>query len=257
MFAQPSEKNAFLAGLAPPEFALLRPHLALFDMNATACLHSFGDKIEDVIFPRSGLVALSIPLRDGASAGITLVGRNGIVGGYAVAASAPATCDADVCVGGQALRMPATAFRYVLDQSPAIRRLAAQFDTAMLAQAQQTALCNAAHPVEARICRLLLEVQDHGGIGKIPLTQAALARMLGVRRTTVTLVAGRLEAAGVLSCRRGYMQIVSRDELERRSCECYAHLKQSRLRLFSAATDGVSIGPPRQNTEKDTERRVV
>jgi CRP-like cAMP-binding protein len=244
MLAQPTEPNAFLASLAPREFALLRPHLAPFEMRASECLYRVGDTIEDVVFPRSGLVALTIPLRDGGGPSAALIGRDGIVGGHAAAAPAPATCDAEVYVGGHALRMSAAAFRHVLEESPVVRRLAAQFDSALLAQAQQTALCNAAHPVEARICRLLLEVENHNGNGKIPLTQATLARMLSVRRTTVTLMAGRLEAAGVLSCRRGFVQIVDPDELERRSCECYGHLKRSRDRIFAGSENGVSTGSP-------------
>ena len=243
MPAQSVERNAFLARLSASELALLRPHLASFEMRIDDCLHYTADKIEEVIFPRSGLVVLSIPVRDGAGAGI-VVGREGIIGGYAAAAAAPATSDAEVCIGGQALRMSATAFRYVLEQSSSIRRLAAQFDVAILTQAQQTALCNAAHPVEGRICRLLLEIDDHNELGRVPLTQATIGRMLSVRRTTVTLMARRLEIAGLINCRRGYMQIVSREELERRACECYAHLKQSRERLFAAPEAVPTIGPP-------------
>lgn len=242
MPAQPGERNAFLAGLSAAELSLLRPHLAAFEMRVDDCLHYLGDKIEEVIFPRSGLISLSIPVRDGAGAAI-LAGREGIIGGYAAAAAAPATCDAEVCIGGAALRMPASVFRQVLEQSSSIRRLAAQFDIAMLAHAQQTALCNAAHPVEARICRLLLEVDDHNELGRVPLTQATIGRILSVRRTTVTLVAQRLEIAGVITCRRGYMQIVSRDEMEERACECYAHLKQWRERLFAAPEAVAPIGP--------------
>jgi CRP-like cAMP-binding protein len=243
MLAQPVEINTFLGRLSASELALLQPHLAPFEMRVDDCLHYLGDKIEEVIFPRSGLVSLTVPVRDGAGAGL-MIGREGIVGGYAAAAAAPATCDAEVCIAGRAQRMPAAAFRYVLEQSSSIRRLAAQFDVAMLAQAQQTALCNAGHPVEARICRLLLEIDDHNGLGRVPLTQATIGRTLSVRRTTVTLVAQRLEIAGVVNCRRGYMQIVSRDELERRACECYAHLKQSRERLFAAPDAVAVIGPP-------------
>lgn len=242
MPAQPVERNAFLARLSPSELALLRPHLASFEMRVDDYLHYLGDKIDEVIFPRSGLVSLSIPVREGAGAAI-LAGREGLIGGYAAAAAAPATCDAEVCIGGGALRMSAAVFRHVLEQSSSIRRLAAQFDMAMLAQAQQTALCNAAHPVEARICRLLLEVDDHNELGRVPLTQATIGRMLSVRRTTVTLVAQRLEIAGVVNCRRGYMQIVSRDELERRACECYGHLKQSRGRIFATPETLTVIGP--------------
>jgi CRP-like cAMP-binding protein len=129
--------------------------------------------------------------------------------------------------------MPASAFRYALEQSASLRALSARFDTVMLANAQQTALCNAAHPVEARICRYLLDVQDRCGNDKIPLTQATLGQLLGVRRTTVTLVAGRLEAAGVLNCRRGYMQIMDREALQCHACECYEHLKRYTAKVFT------------------------
>lgn len=235
MLMPPHEKNAFLAGLAVSEFALLRSHLAALELRVGDTLHYNGERIDYVVFPNSGLVAMAVPLLEVSGAGVALVGREGVIGGFAAAASAPAACDAAVQVGGTALRMPAPAFRYALEQSPSLRCLAARFDAAMLAHAQQTALCNAAHPVEARICRYLLEVQDRCGGDKIPLTQATLGQLLSVRRTTVTLVAGRLEAAGVLRCRRGYMQIIDREELERHACACYGHLKRYMAKLFAAA----------------------
>ena len=135
----------------------------------------------------------------------------------------------------------------MLDQNATIRSLAARFDSAMMAQSQQTALCNAAHSVEARVCRLLLEVHDRGDGNKVPLTQNSLAQTLGVRRTTVTLVAGRLEAAGALTCRRGYVQISNRGELERRSCECYAHAKRYVTRLFAGVSEAGSATAPQGN----------
>jgi hypothetical protein len=86
------------------------------------------------------------------------------------------------------------------------------------------------------------------------LTQATLGQLLSVRRTTVTLVAGRLEAAGVLHCRRGYMQIMDREELERHACDCYAHLKRYMAKLFAPA-QGISITEPASVTIPE-ERRV-
>ena len=232
MAVQRYDRNSFLTELSASEFALLRSHLTSFDLRVGDRLHEIGTTVDQVVFPHSGLVAMTMSLRDGTGAGLILIGRDGIVGGFGAAASAPATCDAEVHIAGQASRMTASAFRYVLDQSPAIRYLAARFDSAMMAQSQQTALCNAAHSVEARICRLLLEVHDRGDTSRIPLTQSSLAQTLGVRRTTVTLVAGRLEVAGALACRRGYVQITSREELERRSCECYGNVKRYITRLF-------------------------
>jgi CRP-like cAMP-binding protein len=237
MLTQPYERNAFLSQLAATDFALLRPHLAPFELRVAHCVHYRGDQVDDVVFPLSGLVAMTVPARENGGAGVILVGREGLIGGLAAAASMPASCDAEVHIGGQGLRMSASAFRYVLDQSQSIRRQAARFDNATMAQAEQTALCHAAHSVEARICRWLLEVQQRSDSSKVPLTQATLAQMLGVRRTTVTLVAGRLEAAGVIKCHRGYIQIISQEQLERASCECYTHVKACLATLSSTLNE--------------------
>ncbi len=226
-------RNLFLSELNAEDFSLLRGHLAPTELRAGNMLHRCGDRIEDIVFPYSGVAMMTAPLREGSGAGIALIGCEGLAGGFAASASAPATCDCEIVVSGQASRMAAPAFRYALDRSPTLRRWASQFDNALMAQAQQTALCNAAHSVEARISRWLLELQDRSGGERIPLTQGMLARLLGVRRTTVTLIAGHLEAAGAIRCRRGFMQIVDRAVLEASCCECYGHLKSNGTRLVS------------------------
>lgn len=246
MYGQSREGNAFLSKLSPPEFSILRSHLVPFELRGGNRLHAQGDHLDDVIFPHSGLVAMTMPLSDHAGAGVVLIGRDGIVGGLAAAAAAPTACGAEVQIGGQASRMSAAAYRYILDHNVSIRRLAARFDSAMMAQAQQTALCHAAHPVEARICRWLLEVQDRSGSTTVPLTQNTLAQMLGVRRTTVTLVAGRLEAVGALKCHRGYVQIISQAELELRSCQCYAHVRSYVAQLFTTPDQAVPADQSRE-----------
>ena len=242
MRAQPWDRNYFLSELSASEFELLRLHLTSCDLRVGDRLHDAGKRVDQVIFPHSGLVAMTVSLRDGFGAGMIFVGRGGIVGGFAAAAAAPATCDAEVYITGRASQVSAPVFRYVLERNPAIRYLAARFDSAMIVPTQQTALCNAAHSVEARVCRRLLEVQDRGDDSTIPLTQDRLARMLGVRRTTVTLVAGRLEALGALTCRRGYLEIRSREELERHSCECYKHVHSYVAALFTPADKRDAIG---------------
>ena len=239
MLIQAYEKNAFLSALPTAEFAALRSHLAPFDLRVGECLHYRGDRVDHVVFPLSGVVAMTMPARENGGAGVILIGRDGLVGAFAAEASAPATCDAEVHISGQGLRMSVPAFRHILEQNPSIRRHAARFDSAMMAQAQQTALCHAAHSVEARICRWLLEVEARSDSSKVPLTQSTLAQMLGVRRTTVTLVAGRLEAAGVIKCHRGYIQIISKEQLERCSCECYGHVRVYVAKLTAAPHDAV------------------
>jgi CRP-like cAMP-binding protein len=233
-----TDRNAFLAELSPAEYELFRPHLTSFTLKLGERLQDLGDAVEQVVFPHDGLVAMTMPLRNGGGGGAILVGREGFVGGFGAAAMAPALCDADVYIGGRAARMSASAFRYVLDHSPVVSRLAVRHSAALMVQAHQTALCNAAHPVEARIARALLDVLDRGGGVDVPLTQSTLAHMLGVQRTTVNLAAGRLEAEGVINCRRGYMQIVRREQLERHACECYRHVKAYMSRLFALPVAG-------------------
>jgi CRP-like cAMP-binding protein len=216
-----------------------RAHKAFrrFDLHDGDFLQHAGNLIDAVIFPNSGLVALTVPTRNGAGAGAMIIGREGFVGGFGAIASNISNCDAEVFVAGHASRISAFAFRYALEQSTSLLRSVARFNAALMAQAQQTALCNAIHPVEARICRWLLDFHDRSE-GEFPLTQAGVARLLGVQRTTINLATGRLERAGALRCRRGHMQVVRRDELERQSCECYAYLKEYAARLRGAPEDG-------------------
>lgn len=231
MSAHTFGRNAFLTGLGRGDISFLRNHLTETDLPAGAALHRYGERIDEVFFPHSGLVAMTLPLQEGRGVGIAFLGSEGLIGGFAAAAAAPASAESEVLIAGQASRLSASAFRDALDRSATLRHFAAQFDHTLMAQTQRTALCNAAHPVEARICRCLLEVQDRIGGDRIPLTQETLARLLGVRRTTVTLVAGRLEMAGTLRCRRGFMQIIDRAALELHSCECYAHARDYAARL--------------------------
>ena len=245
MSTQSSERNAFLAELSASDYELFRPHLTGLNLSVGERLQEFGGSIEHVVFPHDGLVAMTIPLRDGGGGGAILAGRDGIVGAFGAAAAAPAVCDAEVYIAGRAARMSASAFRYALDESPVLRRLTARYAAALMMQSHQTSLCNAAHPVEARIARWLLEVLDRSGAVDVPLTQNTLAQMLGVQRTTVNLAAGRLQTTGIINCRRGYMQIVRREQLERQACECYRSLKGyvSRLHALPAGSAAAPVEP--------------
>jgi CRP-like cAMP-binding protein len=243
MLAQSREMNSVLGELAPADFALLRGRMTTIELRSGDFLHFRGDPIEEVIFPHSALVAMTLPSHGEAGTVVSWIGREGMVGGFAAAAAAPASCDAQVQVGGTAARIAASAFRYALDQSPSLRRTAARLDCAMVAQAQQIAACNATHSVEARISRCLLEILDRSGGNRVAMTQNAVAQLLGIRRTTVTLVAGRLETAGVLRCRRGSMQIIDRHGLERFCCDCYARSKIYAEQLQAPGEGVFVVGP--------------
>src|ERR1043166_8770405 len=118
MSAQPTDRSAFLAELAPADYELFRPHLTSFNLNVGDRLQDLGAVVEQVVFPHGGLVAMTMPSRSGGGGGAILVGRDGFVGGIGAAAAAPAMCDAEVYIGGPAGRLAAAAVRYGLHQSP-------------------------------------------------------------------------------------------------------------------------------------------
>lgn len=237
MLRAANEKNAFLSELPSAEYAALRGYLAPMELRVGQCLHYLGDAVDEVIFPHSGLIAMTMPLRAKPGAAAALIGRDGILGGLAALADAPAASEAVVYIAGRASRLPTPAFRELLDQNPSLLRRVARYAQTHLAQSQQNAVCHAMHPVEARICRWLLAIQACCGGGKVPLFQGALAQMLGVRRTSVTVIVGRLEDAGLIKCHRGYMDIVDQDELGQHSCECHAMLDGYVRKPLSASTD--------------------
>ena len=67
-----------------------------------------------------------------------------------------------------------------------------------------------------------------------PLTQEFVAMMLGATRPTVTVVAGTLQRAGLITYHRGHVTILDGGKLEAASCECY----QTATNLLRSVTDG-------------------
>ena len=108
-----------------------------------------------------------------------------------------------------------------------ITDLCIRYNEVLLTQARMTAACNALHHVEARFCRWLLQTRDRAESDTIQLTQEFLAEMLGVRRTSVTEVASKIQAAGAISYSRGVIKIIDLDAVEAMSCECYETLRET------------------------------
>ena len=123
-----------------------------------------------------------------------------------------------------ASKVAAAPFRRAVAASDALRDVCVRYNEVMLTQARVTAACNALHHVEERFCRWLMQSADRAGSDTVTLTQELLAEMLGVRRTSVTEVAGKLQNEGVITYSRGVIRIVDRAGLERLSCECYQTL---------------------------------
>jgi hypothetical protein len=120
------------------------------------------------------------------------------------------------------VRVTATHFREMFAHSYSFRDLVFRFEEILFVRAQQAAARNTLHHVRSRMCRWLLEAHDKNGSTTIPVTRELLARLLGVQRTTITFVAKSLQRAGMISVRRGHVELFDLQQLRDAACECYA-----------------------------------
>lgn len=157
----------------------------------------------------------------GSSVQTALVGREGIAGSTIVLGLVEIGVHAVVQIRGQAIRVPTSYFLQCYRELPALNNLVNRHFGLLLLQARQYALCNAAHGIDARFCRLLLDASDRLDINLIELTQDACSNALGVQRTSVSMVAHALQLAGCIRTRRGKIEILDRAKLESTACKCY------------------------------------
>lgn len=219
--------NALLAALPRDHVDhLLRPYLTTRSLPQGLTLLEAGNEFDHVYFPHNGMVSLLVVLRDGKSIETSTVGREGVVGAMAGIGFYKSMVRAVIQLPMAASVIPASQFRKAVAASEAIRDMCIRYNEVLLSQARITAACNALHPVEARFCRWLLQSSDRAESETVALTQEFLAEMLGVRRTSVTEVASKLQHAGVIAYSRGVIKIIDRAVLESQSCECYHTLQE-------------------------------
>jgi CRP-like cAMP-binding protein len=224
--------NRLLAALSHDDRSRIEPHLEKVELLKGRILFEAGDPIEHVYFPDNGVVSLVISMEQGGAAETATIGREGIIGFVAALGSRRAMGRGIVHVSGSAERLHFERLEEQWDQSPSFRQLLLCYTEALFAQVLQSVACNALHRVEARCCRWILMAHDRAGTPTVPLTHELLAEMLGVQRSTVTLVARQLQAANLISYRRGIVHILDRPGLEEASCECYGMVRQHFERLL-------------------------
>jgi CRP-like cAMP-binding protein len=216
--------NKLLASLPRDHFDRLLPHLATIHLQQGVVLGEAGDEVDQIYFPHYGMLSLLAVLRDGKAIETATVGREGVVGAMAGFGLYKSLVRAVVQMPMACSRIAAPHFRTAAAASDPLRNLCVRYNEVLLSQARVTAACNALHSIEARFCRWLLQSADRAASDTVPLTQEFLAEMLGVRRTSVTEVASKVQGAGVITYSRGVIKILDRPALLRMSCECYETL---------------------------------
>jgi CRP-like cAMP-binding protein len=209
---------------------VLAPELKEKTFKQGTVLQEAGDPIEHIYFPQSGMISLLVVTQDGGGIEAATVGREGAFGIHGALGRRLSFTRAMVQIASKCSYLPAERLRKTAENSDSIKDLISRYTEVLWAESQQITACNAKHNAEARLCRWLLHTRDRIESDTVPLTQEFLSEMLGVRRTTVTLVARALQEAGLIKYRRGVIHIEDAERLKESACECYGAIGQQNLR---------------------------
>jgi CRP-like cAMP-binding protein len=217
-------KNRLLSSLSDEDFHHLRPHLETVPVRVKQIFHKAGERLRYVYFLNGGVCSMTTVLSNGGTIEAATIGDFGFVGIEAfLSDDAVSLSEAIMQVPDtDAERLSVEAFRRVLVERPALRTLLGHYLQVIIGQMMQTAACNVHHSVQERCVRWLLMAHDHMHRKDFTLSHEFLAEMLGANRSTVSEVAGKLQAAGLIRYSHGRVSVVDRKGLEAASCECYA-----------------------------------
>jgi CRP-like cAMP-binding protein len=234
--AEVAKHNRVLAALTPTKLNQLLPSVEPIRAEIKTVFYEWNRPITHVYFILSGVGSMLALAEDGGTIEVATVGNEGMVGLPAFLGAETAPFHTIMQVPGDALRLGVEAFRNHIRDDPEMTLVLHRYTQALISQIAQNSACNRLHSSEERCARWLLLTHDRTGTDQFPLTHEFLAQMLGVRRATVTEVAGALQAAGVIEYSRGIVRVVNRKGLEDTSCECYGIVKAEFDRLLGLST---------------------
>lgn len=226
------QQNHLLAALPADVKQRLLTHLELVPLPLGDVLYESGDALHHVYFPTDAIVSLLYVMESGASAEISVVGNEGLIGVAVFMGGESTPSRAVVQSAGHAYRLAGQRLKDEFNRHGELLQLMLRYTQALITQMAQTAVCNRHHSIDQQLCRWLLLALDRLPGNQLNMTQELIANMLGVRREGVTDAAGKLQRVGVIEYSRGHITVLDRPRLERLSCECYAVVKKETDRLL-------------------------
>lgn len=224
MIAEP-DRNGLLASLSPDDFGRLKPDLESVALKLGESLCDAGRATRYAYFPVSSIVSLNYVTKSGSSGEIAGVGFEGMVGHALYMGGESAPQSEIVQTAGLAYRMGRNALMGEFARGGSFTKILLRYTHTLMTQIGQTAACNRHHTIEQQLCRWLLHTSDRLSAREFTMTQELISNMLGVRREAITEAAGRLQAAGCISYRRGHITVLNKRLLEGKTCECYAIIR--------------------------------
>ena len=226
------QQNHLLAALHVEVQNRVMPHLELVPLPLGKVLYESGDALRHVYFPTDSIVSLLYVMENGASAEISVVGNEGLIGVALFMGGESTPSRAIVQSAGFAYRLVGQRLKDEFNRHGELQILLLRYTQSLITQMAQTAVCNRHHSIDQQLCRWLLLSLDRLPSNRLTMTQELIANMLGVRREGVTDAAGKLQDLGVIEYSRGQITVLDRPKLEMLSCECYAVVKKESDRLL-------------------------
>ncbi len=224
--------NRLLDALPGDVQARVFPDLEQVSLALGEVLYESGDTLRHVYFPTDCIISLLYVMENGASAEISVVGYEGIVGIALFMGGESTPSRAIVQSAGTAFRLPGQRLKDEFNRHGSLQVLMLRYTQSLLTQMAQTAVCNRHHSIDQQLCRWLLMSLDRLPDNHLIMTQELIANMLGVRREGVTEAAGKLQRLGAIEYKRGAITVLNRPLLEELCCECYLVVKKETERLL-------------------------
>jgi DNA-binding transcriptional regulator YhcF (GntR family) len=227
MTADTRPDNDLLRLLSESDFALFQQHLDWFGARANQTLYSPGDSVGTVYFPCGPSVAsFRVVTEDGQEIETVLVGKEGAIGGIVSHGDLPAFTRIVVQFAGPFLRLRLADLQAIQQRSRHAAHLFARYADCLLAQIFQSTACNAAHSIEQRLAKWIIDAMARRDDQELPLTHAQLAAMVGIGRNYASRLLQVFRVAGLIQTRRGGLRIIDQAGLEQRACRCHAVVKR-------------------------------
>jgi CRP-like cAMP-binding protein len=222
----PFTDNRVLSRLPRTDYERLRPRLEQVRLPRGRVLYEAGETVRHAYFLTGGMVSLLAATADDETVQVAMVGSEGAIGLPTLLGAGAMPYRVVVQLPSTALRIGASALVAEFRCGGRLQGLLLRYLHALIMQITQSALCNHYHTIEERLCRWLLTSRDRARSNTLELTQESLAHMLGAQRTGVTAAATVLQRAGLIAYHHGRIQLLNREALEERSCECYCVITQ-------------------------------
>lgn len=232
------KQNHLLAALPAAVFEAVAIHLELVPMLLGDMLYEPGERLSHAYFPTTAIIALYYVTISGATAATADVGSEGVLGVSLFMGGDTTPSSAVVQTAGHAYRLERRQLLAAFGRAGAFKDSLLRYTQALITQVSQAAVCYRHHSIDQQLSRWLLTTVERAPSMDLVMTQELVARLLGVRRESITEAAGRLRDAGHIRYRRGHIAVLDPRGLLRCACECYGVIKAERQRLLPREPEG-------------------